>query len=128
MTTTAPDLTTVVDTHLAAYGEPDAAIRERLLAEAWAPDGVLLDPPITGEGRDGIARAAAALQQQFPGHGFRRTTAVDAHHGVARYGWVLESPDGTAVLAGLDVADVDAEGRLRRIVGFFGEPEPLPAG
>lgn len=121
MTTT---VTTVVDTHLAAYGEPDAERRAALIAEVWAEDGQLVDPPLTGEGHDGIDQLAAAVQGQFAGHAFRRTTAVDEHHGHLRYGWELVAPGGDVALAGLDVAELAPDGRLRRIVGFFGE---LPA-
>ena len=67
---------------------------------------------------------AAALQTQFPGHTFRRTSTIDAHHGFARYEWELVAPDGAVALAGLDVAEVGDDGRLRRVVGFLG---PIPA-
>lgn len=116
-----PDLTSIIDTHLAAYGEPDAAVRAPLVERAWAPDGVLLDPPLTGEGHAGISAAADALQGQFAGHAFARTSAVDEHHGMFRYAWELRAPDGTAVLTGTDVGQVAGDGRLARITGFFGE-------
>ncbi len=118
------DLTSTIDTHLAAYAEPDATVRGPLLEQAWAPDGILLDPPLTGEGHAGLSAAADALQTQFAGHRFVRTSAVDEHHGEFRYAWELRSPDGTPVLAGTDVGAVAEDGRLARITGFFGE---LPA-
>src|SRR3712207_1006100 len=121
MTTTESTLTTTIDRHLTAYGEPDAALRAGLIAEAWAEDGRLVDPPATGEGHDGISALAGAVQQQFPGHRFRRTSDVDAHNDAARYAWELVGPDGTVAVSGIDVAEVAPDGRLRRITGFFGE-------
>lgn len=56
----------------------------------------------------------------YPAHRFEGTTAVDTHHGVARYGWQLVGPDGSIAVAGLDVAEFAADGRLTRVVGFFG--------
>ena len=38
------DLTTTIDTHLAAYGEPDAATRAQLVRQVWSSTGQLLDP------------------------------------------------------------------------------------
>jgi hypothetical protein len=67
---------------------------------------------------------AAALQQQFAGHRFRRASAVDAHHDHLRFAWELVGPDGAVALTGLDVGELAADGRLKRITGFFGE---LPA-
>lgn len=122
--TTATELDRTIDTHLEAYGEPDPGRRAQLLARVWAADGRLVDPPLEATGPAGIGDVAAAVQGQFPGHTFRRTTGVDVHHGVARYGWELVAPDGAVALRGTDVADVDGDGRLRRVVGFF---DPMPA-
>ena len=119
--TPVPDLTAIVDLHLAAYAEPDRARREELIAGAWAPDGRLLDPPLTGSGHAGIADAADALLSQFPGHSFRRSSVVDEHHGELRYGWELVTPDGSVALTGLDVGTLAEDGRLARITGFFGD-------
>jgi SnoaL-like domain len=119
-TSTGTDLSTIVDVHLAAYCEPDAAHRAALIASVWQPDGRLLDPPFDGSGHDGIAALAEAVLAHYPGHTFRRTSAVDAHHDVARYRWELVAPDGAVAVAGTDVADL-VDGRLARVVGFFGE-------
>jgi hypothetical protein len=117
----------LVDTHLAAYAEPDAARRLELLQGEWSREGRLVDPPFESRGHQGISEQAAALLTQFPGHRFERTTAVDAHHDMLRYGWRLLSPAGTPVVEGIDIADVDADGRLSRVVGFFGAQPPALA-
>ena len=101
-------------------GETDAGRRRDLIDKVWAPDGQLIDPPLDAAGRDAISEMAAAVQGQFPGHSFRRTSAVDAHHGFARYGWDLVAADGSVTVSGVDVAELD-NGRLRRVVGFFGD-------
>jgi hypothetical protein len=121
--TTTVDLTASVDAWLTAYGNPDAEARAAAIARHWAPEGELVDPPVSGSGHAGVAEVAAAVQGRFPGHTFHRTTAVDAHHDVARYGWELRGPDGTAVLSGLDVVVLADDGRFRRVAGFFGDLE-----
>jgi hypothetical protein len=115
-------LEATVDANLAAYGEPDAGRRGELIAQVWAADGHLIDPPLDARGHDGIDAMFVAVQGMFPAHSFRRTTAVDAHHDRARYGWELVAPDGAIALAGVDYAEVDGEGKLRTVTGFFGEP------
>lgn len=121
MTTTATTLTDTVDIWLRAYGETDAALRAELVGQVWAPEGVLVDPPFSGTGHAEILGLIAAAQGQFPGHTFRRTTEIDAHHDLARYGWELVGPDGAVAVAGTDVALLDADGRLTYVAGFFGE-------
>jgi hypothetical protein len=118
------DLTTTIDTYLEAWSEPDAARRRELIAQVWAEDGELVDPPLDGAGHDGIDGMAVALQGLYEGHRFRRASAVDAHHDACRFAWELVAPDGSVALTGLDVALLAEAGRLRRITGFFGELGP----
>jgi hypothetical protein len=118
------DVTATVDRYLSAYNETDSATRMALVDQAFSPDGRLIDPPLDGVGRQGISDMMGAVHQQFPGHSFRRTSAVDEHHGHLRYGWELLDPAGAVALAGMDVAEIDANGQLVRVVGFFG---PLSA-
>ena len=117
------DVTTTVDTYLSAYNETDAEARLALLEEAFTADGRLIDPPIGGEGRQGISDMMGAVHQQFPGHRFRRSSGVDEHHGYLRYGWELLDPAGNVALAGMDVGELDSSSQLVRVTGFFG---PLP--
>lgn len=118
------DLTTTIDTWLDAYGEPDDTRRAGLIAQVWALEGTLADPPFEGTGHAEISGLVAAALQQFPGHRFRRTSGVDSHHGYARYSWELVGPEGQLAVSGLDMARVDEDGKLVLVAGFFGD---LPA-
>jgi hypothetical protein len=118
------DLDETVDTWLGAWTEPDEAKRKELIGRVWAHDGKLADPPMTAAGVTELIAVTAALQSQFPGHSFRRATGIDAHHDFLRYGWELFAPDGTIALTGIDVAVVTDDGKLHRVVGFFGELPP----
>ena len=120
-------LNDTIDTHMAAYCEPDPTRRADGFASVWAPGGELLDPPLEGKGLEAITALTDAVLASYPGHRFERTTTVDEHHGWARYGWVLRGPDGQAVLTGTDVARIDGEGRLAQVVGFFGELAAIDA-
>ena len=50
-----------------------------------------------------ISALADVVLTHYADHRFVRTTAVDAHHGFARYGWDLTGPDGTVAVSGTDV-------------------------
>lgn len=118
------DLSTIVDAYLTAYGEPDRMRRETLIARAFAGDAELIDPPMARAGHDGISELAVAVQQQFAGHRFRRTSDIDEHHGHLRYSWELVGPDENVALTGIDVAELAGDGRMQRVVGFFGALAP----
>jgi hypothetical protein len=115
------DTTTTVDGYLAAWNERDETARNDLVARFWAEDATLTDPPMSGEGHAGISGLAATLHQQFPDHRFVRTSGVDEHHGVLRFGWDLVGPDGAPALSGIDVGLIGGDGRMTRVVGFFGD-------
>jgi hypothetical protein len=115
------DVTATIDTYLSAWNEKDPARRKDLIGRVWAPDGRLTDPPLAAEGHSGISDMAAALQAQFPGHRFRRASGVDMHHEYLRFRWELVSPEGAVALTGFDFGELNADGRLRRIAGFFGD-------
>jgi hypothetical protein len=121
---TVSDLTSTIDTYFAAWNETGAPRRAELIEQVWAPAGRLIDPPLTGEGHQGISHMIAAAHGQFPGCKFRRVSAVDTHHDQLRVAWELVTPDGTVAVAGTDVGEIDDQGRLVRMVGFFG---PIPA-
>ncbi|MEO5842058.1 MAG: nuclear transport factor 2 family protein [Acidimicrobiales bacterium] len=118
------DLTTTVDTYLAAWNETDQDQRAVLIEKAWAADGRLIDPPLAAAGHTGIDEMTATMQEHFPGHYFRRTSGIDTHHDHLRFAWELVGPDGTVAIAGIDVGELADDGRLRHITGFFGD---LPA-
>ena len=116
------DLTTVVDAWLEAYAEADVERRMKLIEQAWSPEGRLVDPPLEGKGYAGLSDAADLVNTHYAGHTFRRITGIDVHHEFVRYGWELVGPDGAVAVAGIDVAEVADDGRLREGHGLLRRP------
>ncbi|HLJ61532.1 MAG TPA: nuclear transport factor 2 family protein [bacterium] len=120
--------TTTVDTYLAMWNETDPTRRAAHIRHSWAGDGRYVDPQLEAEGHTAIGDMVATVQARFPGHRFRRTSGVDTHHDQLRFAWELAAPDGSVVVAGIDVGRLAPDGRLQRITGFFGElPEKASA-
>ena len=117
------DTTSIIDRYLDAYGETDTDRRRQLISSVFTTDATLADPPLDAAGHDGLSDMFAAVQAQFPGHTFTRTSSVDEHHGAARYQWSLTAPDGTVAVTGTDFARFGADNKLTSVVGFFG---PIP--
>jgi len=111
-------ITSVVDTYIAAWNEPDPARRLELVGQTWTEDGTYLDPLMSGEGVPGIAEMIGAAQTQFPGHRFELSLGPDAHNDVVRFSWDLLGADGP-VASGTDFATVAADGRLHTVTGFL---------
>lgn len=118
------DVTTTVDTYLSMWNETDPARRADRIRAAWIETGHYVDPLMEGKGYDGLSALVDGVQAQFPGATFRRTTGVDEHHALVRFGWELVGGDGSVVTTGLDIGVIAPDGRLDRIAGFLGD---LPA-
>jgi hypothetical protein len=116
------DVTATVDSYLAMWNEPDAALRAEHIERAWTVDGKYADPLLDAEGHAALGEMVGAVHAQYPGHRFRRVSGIDAHHDLVRFAWELVAPDGTLTVGGVDVAEVAPDGRLERVAGFFGEP------
>ncbi|MFE7799581.1 nuclear transport factor 2 family protein [Nocardia sp. NPDC057440] len=110
----------LIDTYCAGWSDPDPVRRRRFLGDALAEGATYTDPTVHTIGVDELAVHIDAVFAQQPGMRVMRVSRVDAHHGMARFGWRLVRADGTALPDGVDFLEVSAEGRIRRIVGFFG--------
>jgi hypothetical protein len=110
-----------------AWNEPDEAKRRALLESAWADDGTYCDPTAIAEGRDALLEHIAGFRAMFPGARIETTSGVEEHHGWARFAWSMVDENGATSIEGFDVCEFAGDGRLQRIVGFFG-PFPDAAG
>ncbi|MGV3678234.1 MAG: nuclear transport factor 2 family protein [Acidovorax sp.] len=112
----APD---IAARYLGAWNATDTAERERLVREAFSSEVHYLDPMMEGRGHDGMAALIAGAQQRFAGYRFALLGTPEGHHSVVRFSWALAAPGAEPVARGTDVAEVDADGRLRRVTGFL---------
>jgi hypothetical protein len=111
-----------------AWGEPDPARRREMLERIWAEGATYSDPTVQTRGIDELLAHMANLQITYPGGRIERTSAVDTHHGTARFGWRMALADGATLSEGIDFAEIGADGKLRSIVGFFGALRPRRTG
>ncbi len=118
---TTPTIEATVDAYLEAWNETSPARRAALIAASLGADLWYRDPLLEADGLEAFDGMLAAVQAQLPGLVMRRTSPIDSHRDLVRFNWALGAPGAEPVFAGLDVAKLDADGRLHRIVGFAGE-------
>jgi hypothetical protein len=113
----------VVHTYIAAWHEPAEDKRRNLLAQSWAEDGHYSDPVQEYRGREALNHGIAGFQERRPGVRFVFTSDIEHHHTMLRFSWKCLRADGTTLVEGTDFGELASDGRLNRIVGFFG---PVP--
>lgn len=110
------------DHMLDAWNERDPARVRAHLELALAPEVVFIDPTIETHGLDEFERNVLEFRKRFPEAVLRRASGVDSHHHVHRYAWEIMVA-GRVLLPGFDATETNAQGKVVRVLGFFG---PLP--
>ncbi|MGH9278793.1 MAG: nuclear transport factor 2 family protein [Acidimicrobiales bacterium] len=114
----------VIDAYVAAWNEPDAAARAKLLDEAVVDEFVFEGPSGHFRGRPAVEELIAAMRERMPGTEVIRIgdCIVRAGGEPPRFGWEIRTVSGQPLLAGTDKAEVGDDGRLRRVEmeGFGG--------
>jgi hypothetical protein len=117
-----------IDRYCEAWSDPEPAARAAALAEVWAEGGRYTDPRADARGAEALLDHIAGVLAQRPGARVVRTSAVQQHHGFARFAWRVIEADGTMLPEGLDLAMIGDDGRITQIIGFFGAlPPAAPA-
>ncbi|HEY5625367.1 MAG TPA: nuclear transport factor 2 family protein [Dehalococcoidia bacterium] len=114
----------IVDTYIAAWNETDAGKRGALIEKCWAAAGTYTDPMVDVSGRDALDETIVGFHEQMAGSRIVVSSGLDQHHDRVRFGWQLLQEDGTVRIEGIDVGQVDGDGRLLSILGFWGVSPP----
>jgi len=108
-----------IDAWFAAWSEPDAAARERLLDGAVV-DGVLFrDRFSLVEGRADLDPHLAAVHQFMPGMTLTRQGMVRHCQATVLADWVAAGPDGAEQGRGTNVFGFAPSGMIESVIGFW---------
>lgn len=108
----------VIDRYLAAWNENDPTKREKILSEVAAPSIRYADAFGLTQGVDELAAHIAAARQHFAAVELERRGEVRQAHGTAIAEWVAVTPGGETAMAGTNVFELAADGRIARVVGI----------
>ncbi len=93
------------------FGERDASRRLKAIAELYADDATLYEPPDTSAtGHAAINQAVETLLKSLPSSFvFTAIGPAVGHHGLGRLRWQLGPPNGPAAVTGTDVARIESD-------------------
>jgi hypothetical protein len=120
-TTTTTDTGVLLDTYFEMWRTTDPAERAALVAQAFTEDGRHVDQHADATGHAELVEMITGVHAGFPGFQMARTSGVDRFGDQLRFAWDLNAADGSPIVAGLDIAEVAADGRLQRVTGFWGD-------
>ena len=111
--------TAVVDQWFAAWGEPDAGVRERSLAAITTPDTRFEDRFSCLEGMSEINAHLSAAQRFMPGMRLERRGAIRHCQWHVLADWVAVGSDGQQRGGGTNLFVLDVDGRIAAVTGFW---------
>ena len=109
-----------LDHMLAAWNEPDAMKVRGHLENALSANVRFVDPSIDISGIDGFEKNVHEVKSKIPGAVYSRTSGVDSQHEFHRYHWAIHL-EGMLLLAGFDVTEINEQGKVLCVIGFFGD-------
>jgi len=113
------EVAAVVDRFFAVWSEPDPVVRGRTLADIVTDGVVFRDAFAAIAGRGDLADHVTASRIHMPGVTLRRDGAVLHCQGTALVDWIVEGADGAPRGRGNNVVELDLDGRIARVVGFW---------
>ena len=112
----------VIQAYIDAWAEKDEAKRRALIDKAWAEDGLYVDPTSEGRGREALSQIIAGFHANAPGARIELASDIDQHHNQIRFAWNFIQADGKTAIEGIDAGELAPDGKIARIVGFWGAP------
>jgi len=122
--TKAIDYDSLMQANLArVFGERDPTRRMRAIAELYADDATLYEPPdSSATGHAAINQAVEALLASLPPNFvFTSIGPAVGHHGMGRLRWQSGPPNGPVAVTGTDVAQIEG-GRIQILHVFLDSP------
>ena len=114
-----------LDHYFAAWGAADEDARRKHLEAGWAENGTYTDPTADVHGREALVQHIGnfASSPQAANFSIERSSGIDIHHRSFRFEWEMRDATGKALTPGIDYGEFDEDGKITKIVGFFG---PFP--
>ncbi len=112
--------------YLAAWNEMDSTKIRGHLQSSCAKDILFIDPANITRNIDALETMIKKARIERPTATYHRTSGVDGHNARYRYYWEVRI-DGKAVMPGMDVTTLNAQGYVLQVDGFFGFMPKLEA-
>ena len=113
----------------AAWNETDPARVRGHLDKALSQTIRFVDPSIDLSGIDAFEANVHKVHTTLPGARYGVSSGIDSQHGFHRYHWTIHQGE-KLLLEGFDVTEIDENGQVASVIGFFGKipQNPPPMG
>jgi hypothetical protein len=112
--------------YMAAFVEHDAERRLALLAEALSPTAEIWGPSRVFTGYAEISEKIAGFHKNWPNCRLVLSGGLITFRNTCHFPKAIVGPDGQVRAAGHSVAELASDGRIQRVLAFWGAHPSLP--
>ncbi len=112
-----------LDAYTRAWTEPDPEVVRELVSRCWTEESEIIGPGYYFKGRKAVLDEIARFHREQSDYKVIMTSGFDTHGVWTRFTIAMVKPDGSRGHEGWDVVEQDSEGKIRRVISFWG---PLP--
>lgn len=109
--------------YVQAWSAQDPGTAETLLAKCWTEESEIVGPGYYFKGLSSVLNEIKRFHKEQPGCKAIATSAFDTHGQWTRFEIAMVDPEGTRTHEGSDIVEQDGEGKIRRVITFWG---PVP--
>ncbi len=117
-----PEAPKVLERMMAMWNERDLETIRGDIDEIFSKEVIFIDPANSIVGHDAFETMVREFRARFPDADISHSSGFDQHHGLVRYHWEIRQED-KLLMTGFDVCEINQDGRVCRVEGFFG---PIP--
>jgi hypothetical protein len=113
--------------YAALWAEAEPGRRQSLLDQCLSSDARIIGPGYHLSGHAAISQEVERFLRDEPGVRAVLASGYVLHSRWARFGVAMVDAAGVVVAEGEDVVELDADGRIAKVVTFWGAVPPVPA-
>lgn len=117
----------IVKAYAALWSEPDPTRRDVLMAKSLSSEAEVMGPGYRFKGYAEISREVDRFLRHDPGARPVVASGIATHHNWARFAIAMLDADGKQVAQGEDIVEFGADGRIVKVLTFWGALPPVPA-
>jgi len=105
---------------MSIWNTSDADKIRSISEEIFTDDMHFVDPNYNIVGVDAFVDMVHAVHKKIPGAVYSHVGDCDSHNNLYRYHWEIHL-NGKLIMPGFDVAELNDDGKIVKVIGFFGE-------
>lgn len=117
----------VLQPYHAAFVDPVLESRLALLRAALTPSAQICGPSTIFTGYDAISEKITAFQRNWPACSLALLASPLVFDRAAHFPMAIVDPGGAVRASGNAVVELASDGRIQRVMAFWGQHQPLPA-